>query len=143
MDDVKTMQRAFSVGITFFLGKPFDREKLYGLYKALRGTMLREKRRHARIPVRTMVTCQVGEKHFRSSSLNLGESGMLLESSGGVEAGTKLSLEFVLPELQRVFTAQAKVIRKEPPDHMAVQFINLDPETRDLLQSYVAGRLKD
>ncbi|HZP02142.1 MAG TPA: response regulator [Terriglobia bacterium] len=143
MDDVKTMQRAFSVGITFFLGKPFDREKLYGLYKALRGTMLREKRRHARIPVHTLVTCQVGEKHFRTSSLNLGESGMLLESSGGVEVGTKLNLEFALPELQRVFTAQAKVIRKEAPDHMAVQFTNLDPETRNILESYVAGRLKD
>ncbi len=143
MDDVKTMQRAFAAGITFFLGKPFDREKLYGLYKALRGTMLREKRRHARIPLHTSVTCTIGEKHFASASLNVGENGMLLETSGGLEVGVKLDLAFVLPDVQKGLTVRARIVRKEPPDRMAVQFFEIDPETRDLLQSYVAGRFKD
>ena len=33
MDDVDTMRRAFKAGATFFIGKPFSREKIYALFR--------------------------------------------------------------------------------------------------------------
>ena len=57
MDDVDTMRRAFKAGATFFIGKPFSREKIYAIFRTARGAMLAERRRYARLPYRTTVTC--------------------------------------------------------------------------------------
>jgi CheY-like chemotaxis protein len=37
MDDVDTMRRAFEAGATFFIGKPFSREKVYAIFRSARG----------------------------------------------------------------------------------------------------------
>src|SRR5580704_13404372 len=56
-DERSTMQRAFAVGATFFLQKPIDRQKLTRLFRAVRGSLLENRRRNTRVPVRTEVTC--------------------------------------------------------------------------------------
>ena len=40
-DDRRTMQEAFAIGATFFLQKPVDRQRLTGLFRAVRGALLR------------------------------------------------------------------------------------------------------
>jgi len=50
LDDVETMRRAFGAGATFFIGKPFSREKVYAIFRTARGAMLAEQRRFARLP---------------------------------------------------------------------------------------------
>lgn len=62
LDDVNTTCRGFSAGATCFLGKPASRERLYALVKAMRASLLREKRRHARLPYRTAVNCRVSRQ---------------------------------------------------------------------------------
>ena len=62
MDDVDTLRRAFEAGATFFIGKPFSREKIYALFRTARGAMLAERRRSASLPYRTSVTCARGGK---------------------------------------------------------------------------------
>src|SRR6202162_1708149 len=53
-----TMQQAFSLGATFFLQKPVDRQKLSVLFRTVRGGMLEHRRRSARVPIQTDVVCQ-------------------------------------------------------------------------------------
>ena len=60
LDDSETMRKGFKVGINFFLGKPFTRERVYNLYVATRGPMRREKLRYTRLPCRTTVECTWG-----------------------------------------------------------------------------------
>jgi CheY-like chemotaxis protein len=167
LNDIDTMRKCFSLGVTFFLNKPFTCEQLYSLFSAARGSMLRERRRHARLPFCTTVECtfgKLGERHFRAVSLNLGESGMLLEPSGGLEVGQEVVLEFRLPltrDAQEAAvkgpgessfpeptppgfglrTIRAKIVRKAPPDRIAAQFANLTPEDRELIQRYIMGRV--
>jgi CheY-like chemotaxis protein len=143
MNDLSTMRRAFEAGITFFLAKPFDNEKLYSLFKIMRGAMLREKRRHARLPFRTPLTCWVGERSFPSCSLNMGESGMLLEFSGGLAEGMIVDLEFTLPQAKKSLKLRAKVIRREPPDRMALGFLELTTEDQQAIQAFIAGGIKE
>jgi DNA-binding response OmpR family regulator len=142
LDDAETMRRGFKAGSTFFLGKPFTPERIYPLFRAIRGVILREKRRHARLPYRTMVSCQWRDKHFKAGSLNIGESGMALDNSGGVPVGEEIGLEFMLPQAEGAVNVRAKVLRKEPPDRTALEFLNLSPDDRNVIQQYILVGVK-
>lgn len=141
-DDANTMREGFKAGITFFLGKPIDPSKVRGLLNVTRGAILREKRRHARLPFRTTVDCRFGELHFKAMSLNLGANGMALEPSGGLESGQALEVEFLLPEAEHSVKQLARVVRNEMPDRIAVEFVDLSPANKEALRNYFSGLIK-
>lgn len=142
-DDVQTMREGFRAGITFFMGKPLDVGRLANILKLMKEAMLREKRSYIRLPVRTVVNCSTGKHQFTATSVNLGESGMLLEPSGGLDVGQEMWLRFSLPEMSLTLNPHAKVVRKERPDRMAVQFLDLSLEDRKTLQDFIAGIVKE
>ena len=142
-DDVETMRQGFKAGVTFFLGKPFTRERAAGLLSAMRGAILREKRQHARLPYRTVVECSLGdppEKTFKAESVNVGEGGMLIEPSGGVDPGQLLRLEFCMPNRKKPVKTAAKVLRKDAPDRIAMQFTAIEPDDVEAIRDYIFGR---
>jgi CheY-like chemotaxis protein len=167
LNDIDTMRKCFALGVTFLLTKPFTYENMHSLFSAARGSMLQERRRHARLPFCTLVECRfgaMGQKQFRAVSVNLGESGILLETSGGLEVGDVVILQFTLPQVRDAQepprqeskkssfpeparppaesrTIRGKVVRKGPPDRIAVQFVDLTPENRQAIQRYIMGRV--
>lgn len=144
-DDAETMRRGFEAGATFFLGKPFTRERIYKLLGATRGSMLTERRRYSRISYHTEVDCTWGgepPKHFRSNSVNISEGGMKLAPSGGVPLGQELDVAFNLPNIPRVIRARAEVMREVPPDTMGIHFLKLNDLDREDLRTYIAARLE-
>jgi CheY-like chemotaxis protein len=141
-DDGETMREGFRSGITFFLGKPVKLAKLRGLLGAAHGAILKERRRHVRIPFRTAVNCRFGEQHFTAESVNLGGSGMAFRPSGGLAEGQILEARFALPGDNRQLKLDAKVLRNEPPDGVAVEFVDLPLEERAALKNYFASFLQ-
>lgn len=142
-DDVESMRQGFKAGVTFFLSKPFNPDKLRGALNAMRSVMLREKRRYARLPLRTTVSCRFGERQCKLGSVNISECGMLLESSPGLEVGQEVHLQFMIPLGREPLKPRCKVVRKEPPDRIGVQFLALEPEDREAIQGYITGRLSE
>jgi CheY-like chemotaxis protein len=136
-DDAETMRKAFRVGVTIFLGKPFTAKKLRGLLRSMQGAMLKEKRRYARFPVRITIQCTWGGKTFEAASVNISEGGMLLEPSGGVAVGEGVSLHFTLPKAHKKVSLHACNIRKEEPDRMAAQFQAVTSEDQDAIHTYI------
>ena len=141
-DDAESMRKGFNAGVTFFLAKPVIPAKLRGLMKAIYSAVLREKRRYLRLPLRTAVSCSVGDKHFQAGCINISETGMLLENSGGLIVGDELSLEFLLPAVREPVKLRAKIVRKDPEDRIGVQFTALTPGHLQTIQDYVAGKVK-
>jgi len=141
-DDIETMREGFRAGITYFLAKPLDLTQLSNLLKLMQGVMLREKRSYVRLPLRTVVGCRKDNLQFTSASVNIGEGGMLLETSGGLEVGQEIELRFSLPPLSISLNPKAKVVRREPPDRVAVQFLEISPDERKAVQAYIAGLVK-
>ncbi|MFB3922206.1 MAG: response regulator [Terriglobia bacterium] len=142
-DDVDTMRKGFQAGVTFFLGKPFTRDRACGLFAAMRGVILREKRQHARLPYRAPVECRWGEladRVFKADSINVGEGGMLFAPTGGLSAGDNVRLEFSMPNRKKPIKTQAKVLRNEPPDRVAVQFVGIDLDDQESIREYIFGR---
>jgi DNA-binding response OmpR family regulator len=142
-EDVETMRRGFKAGVTFFLTKPFHPQKLRGLLLALRSAILRERKRHVRLPLSTKVTCRWGYMQSDLRSVNIGEHGMLLESSSGLESGQEIKLEFTLPPAQKPLSLRAKVVHKEPPDRIDVQFHSLTSEDLETIRQYISRGLKE
>jgi CheY-like chemotaxis protein len=70
-DERDTMQQAFSIGATFFLQKPVDRQKLSILFRTVSGGMLENRRRYTRVPLQTEVICTVGSRTIRGMTWNL------------------------------------------------------------------------
>jgi CheY-like chemotaxis protein len=167
LNDIEAMRKCFGLGVTLFLNKPLSYDRLYNLFRAAKGPLLQEQRRNARLPFRTAIECTSGpqgEHHFRADSMNIGETGMLLEPSGGLDVGQELWLEFTLPlppngkEKTTVGgrrsrfadwgppqagrrRLRARVVRRVPPDTIAVRFVSPTAVERDLLQRFVCGRL--
>jgi CheY-like chemotaxis protein len=140
--DAKTMRKAFAAGVTFLLNKPLDLQHLQALLGSMRGQMLNEKRRYVRLPVRTMVYCHPGETQSKTLSVNVSQSGMLLEASGGLKVGHEEELLFELPDTAGQLSPIASVVRKEPNGRTAVRFAALSPRDRKALSDFVAGIVK-
>lgn len=144
MDDVNTMREGFKAGATCFLGKPITRERIQSLMNSMRGSMLAEKRRHTRLPLRSRVVCSWGEKerkqHF-ASCINVGESGILIEPGGALETGQTVELEFAISPGDKPLSLRGKVLRKEPPDRAALEFVGMTYVEKEPIQNYIAGKI--
>src|ERR1700689_3478189 len=81
-DQRDTMQQAFTIGATFFLQKPVDRQKLSILFRTVRGGMLENRRRSTRAPIQTEVMCMVGSRTISGRTWNLSQGGMQVEADG-------------------------------------------------------------
>lgn len=145
-DDAQTMIKGFKAGASCFLGKPITREKIQGLVTFMRGPVMFERRRSARLPYRCKVSCSAGplrEHRFISESVNLGEGGMMLEPSGGLQAGQQVHLEFEIPTSEKALRMLAKIVRSEPPDRIAVQFLDSSIRDREAIQEFILRRLQE
>jgi CheY-like chemotaxis protein len=145
-DDGETMRKGFDVGISFFLGKPFTRERVHKLLGAIKGSMAREQQRYVRLPLQMTVGCSWGYQaagHFKSQCQNISEGGMRFGALNGVEVGQGVSLAFTLPDIGQKLSLNGQVVRKLPDGGIGMKFIGLLPRERSHLQRYISGCLKD
>jgi CheY-like chemotaxis protein len=142
-DTVDTMRRAFEAGATFFIGKPISREKIHAIFRTTRGAMLAERRRSVRLPYRASVSCVRGTERFNTTSLNIGEGGMGLESSSTAVVDEVLTLEFNLPGVKQPIKVTGKIRDKEASGRTSVEFVNLSEADREQIREYVSGKITE
>ncbi len=144
-DDAETMREGFKAGATCFLGKPITREKIQNLVGFMRGPVMFEKRRSARLQYSCQVSCSTGplrEHRFVGESINLGEGGMLLHPSSGIAVGGTIHLEFEIPTSEKPLRLRGTVLRHEPPDRIAVQFTDSSIRDREAIQEFILQTLQ-
>ncbi len=142
-NDVRTMRRAFQAGISLFLTKPVSSERLMGLVKILRGPMLIERRRRARLPLRVPVSVKVGTRDYRGVTVNIGEGGLLVEVSAEICLGQPVVLEFQLPGNQAVLRPCGSALRQDTSGRIAVHFDRVSEGDLLAVRQYILGNIKD
>jgi len=77
-----------------------------------------------------------------ANSLDIGEGGMLLQPSGGLEIGQELNLELAIPSAKRPFHVRARITCKEPPNCMGVEFTDTTSAAREAIQDFIIGAIQ-
>jgi CheY-like chemotaxis protein len=142
-DEIASLRKAFSEGADFVLTKPVTAGRLRAMLAAMDSPGWKGKRHAARLPLFTEVNCTWKDQAFSFRSMNISETGMLLQSPADVELGQEVALEFKIPEVRVSLNVLARIVRKEGTERVGVAFIGLKPEHRNAIQLYVLGRLKD
>lgn len=141
-DDTNTMRAAWKAGLTFFLTRPPELSQLIGLLRCPHDAMLREKRSHVRLPLRTVVTCELRGHRLTCASRDISEEGMWTESAGGLTVGDEVMLLFSVPQAPGMLNPRAVVVRKDA-HCIALRFVSPAAEDRKAIQDYIAGKLRE
>ncbi len=142
-DDIETVRKALGEGADFVLSKPVTAGRIRPMLAAMDSPGWKGKRHAARLPLITEVICTWDNQQFRLRSLNISESGTLLQPSAEIEIGHEVALEFKIAEVSATLKVLARVVRQEGTERMGVEFIGLAPEDINAIQLYVLGRLRD
>jgi CheY-like chemotaxis protein len=135
-DQRDTMQQAFTIGATFYLQKPVDRQKLSILFRTVRGGMLANRRRHTRVPIQTEVTCTVGSRTIRGLTWNLSQGGMQVEA-GGLEPKDTVRVSFQLPVSGVLLEAVGTVVWAKET-RQGIQFTNVSPKIEQSIREFIS-----
>ena len=135
LNDRRTMQEAFAIGATFFLQKPVDRQRLTGLFHTVRSTFLENRRRHARIPLQTAVTCS-GSRTMQGVTWNLSSGGVQVEI-GNLQQGETVKLSFRLPRSGIVIDAFG-VVAWTKGQRQGIQFTKMSAQAQQAIQEFIA-----
>lgn len=104
-----------------------------------------EKRKDLRVPIRVMqIKMEGGTKVFFGYADNLSTSGLFIQTINPKAAGTRFSIEFILPGSQQKIECQVEVMWKRdfvPGSHfkpgMGLRFIDLDSDFLSLLRQFI------
>jgi CheY-like chemotaxis protein len=135
-DERDTMRQIFSIGATFFLQKPVDRQKLSNLFRTVSGGMLENRRRHARVAIQTEVVCQVGHRALRGVTWNLSQSGMQVEV-GNLQSKDTVRVSFRLP-VSAVSVEAAGTVVWTKETRQGIQFTNVSANSEQSLRKFIA-----
>jgi CheY-like chemotaxis protein len=135
-DERDTMNQAFARGATFFLQKPIDKRKLALLFRAVRGTMVENRRRYARAPLQTEATCTVGSKVAKGRTWNLSQGGIQVEA-GHLKAGDKVRISFRLPSSGVTIDAHGTVAWGKEARH-GIQFTKLSNAAHEAIRLFIS-----
>jgi len=140
-EDIESLREAFGEGADLVLTKPISAVRLRPMLAAMDSPGWQGKRHAARLPLFTEVNCTWGDRQFPLRSMNISQSGMLLQPSLDVEVGQEVSLDFKITEVRATLNVRARIVRKEGTLRVAIEFISLAPEDQNAIQLYVMGRL--
>ena len=138
-DEATIMQRAFAAGITFFLQKPIDRQRLTNLFKAARGRMFENRRQFVRVPLQTEVTCQFGQQTFRGTSSNISQGGILFETGGSLPLNASVRVSFQLPGVQSRIDITGIVVRLDDQRRAGVRFTHIGSRELELIRDLLGS----
>jgi len=140
-EDINILRKAFGGGADFVLSKPVTAGRIRPLLAAMDSLGWKGKRHAARLPLITEVICTWDDRKFPLRSLNISESGMLLQPLPDIDLGQEVALEFKIADVRASLNVLARIIRKEG-ERVGMEFVGLAPEDQNAIQLYVTGHLE-
>jgi len=141
-DQETTMKKAYEVGASLFLHKPFDHQQLKHLLNTTRGTMLAERRQHRRVALVAEVSCQLGSQKFTAKSEKISEGGMSFSATAKrpLPEGKKVSVAFALPGRASLIQATGSVLAVVDSNWVSLRFEEIMTEDKQLIREFVASQ---
>lgn len=135
--DRTLMSRAFEIGITFFLFKPIQRNKMLRLIRVAESSIERERRRFTRVPLRRTVSIESDGKQIEATTVDLSFDGLLVQSYLIFPTGTLVRVSLQLQTASAPLEFEARVVRTVLTDQMGLQFTKLGGKESSRLQEFL------
>ena len=111
--------------------------------------ILGDRRAHPRIPLRLSVKYSSAKDFLVDYSKNISVGGIFIRTSEPAEFGTKVLIEFNLPEIPKKIKGLGEVVRvvrsgesyKEPAG-MGIRFLKFDPGSEEHIRRFIAAQFK-
>ncbi|HMG34839.1 MAG TPA: PilZ domain-containing protein [Blastocatellia bacterium] len=102
-----------------------------------------ERRRFERAPINAQVEYELtnsssGPSRVRRNMANISTGGMFITTEEPIRAGTRMVIRFELPNRHRVI-AVSRVCYVRKGTGLGVEFLSLDDEDREEIESYIAS----
>jgi CheY-like chemotaxis protein len=140
IDGQKAVRSAFALGAHFVLYKPISAERARTSFRAARALMKCERRRNTRvamqIPVALVSETGAGQRKTVTSDIGLG--GMSLKLSRRAKGAGPMRIKFALPGTEHSLECAAEVAWEGRGPQAGIRFVNVSPEQRDQLKSWLA-----
>ena len=107
-----------------------------------------ERRVHPRLPLKLVVQFRMHDMNefMREHAVNLSAGGMFIRCRNPHPEGSLVYVQFRLSDGAKLIEGLARVVRVNAPDSavpgMGVEFVNLDPESLDLIERIVGERVE-
>ena len=137
------LRTAFDMGAHFVLYKPISAERAKTSFRAARALMKRERRRNTRVPVEIPVTVRVNDGQSPATSLDLGEGGLAVKFAHRPQNLNSISVHFTLPGTTHTVECIGEVAWENSTRQVGIRFVDLLPESRDELKSWLESHSPD
>lgn len=114
------MSRGFQAGASFFLYKPFDKERLLKLVRATQGNMEHERRRIRRVPVHSRVRLRNSGQEIEGETLDVSMEGILVKASRTFPVGSSVDVSLHLSKGTRPIVGVGSVVRLPGGNQMGI-----------------------
>jgi c-di-GMP-binding flagellar brake protein YcgR len=140
IDGQKAVRSAFALGAHFVLYKPISAERARTSFRAARALMKCERRRNTRVAVQIPVALLIenGAAQRKAVSSDLSQGGMSLKLSRRAQDSGPVRIKFALPGTDHSVECTAEMAWQGTGAQAGLRFVNLSPEQRDQLKSWLA-----
>lgn len=111
--------------------------------------VLGDRRIHPRIPMRLSVKYSSAKDFFVDYSNNISIGGIFIRTMEPAEFGTKVLIEFTLPEIPRKVKGLGEVVRvvhagasEKEPAGMGIKFLKFDPGSEEHIRKFISIQVK-
>lgn len=111
--------------------------------------MSSDRRVHPRIPLKLLVQFRLQDmdEFMRDYAVNLSVGGMFIRTPEPHPQDSMVYLQFTLMAGDKLIEGLGKVVHVNPPSHtvpgMGIEFVNLDDESREFIDSIIQERIGD
>jgi c-di-GMP-binding flagellar brake protein YcgR len=140
IDGQNAVRSAFALGAHFVLYKPISAERARTSFRAARALMKCERRRNTRVAIQIPVTfgTENGARQRKALTSDISQGGMSLRLARRAEDSGPIRIKFTLPGTENNIECAAEVAWEGSGPQAGIRFVNLSPEKRDQLKSWLA-----
>jgi CheY-like chemotaxis protein len=137
-----TIQQAFAIGANFVLQKPVSGLNASRCFNAALNSMLRERRRYFRQPVKMAVTVTLGNQEWTAASTNISEGGIALLLHKALPKNAMPRLQFTLPGSHAAIQVSAAVAWADIKGFAGLRFHDLERGSQQLLEDWLNRQME-
>jgi DNA-binding response OmpR family regulator len=135
-NDHQAMHLAFASGVTCYLEKPLDNNKLNRLFATVRSSLHEHRRKFYRVPLSVGVTCSDRGGQLQGTTRNLSQGGLQVELDR-LECGESKLFSFRLPSSSRTINATGSVVWVKEKKQ-GIKFESLRADQERAIADYIA-----